>query len=52
MASPVDTVAVAAVIFGAGSELIGMSPLRANSWVQLGLQVGKLMLPSPPRRRP
>ena len=48
MANPIDTVAVAAIVFGAGSELIAISPLKSNSWVQLGLQMGRLMLP---RRR-
>jgi hypothetical protein len=51
MENHLDTVAVAAVIFGAGSEIIGMSKLKSNSWVQLGLQVGKLMLPPPSSRR-
>ena len=48
MANPLDTVAVAAIVFGAGSEIIALSPLKSNSWVQLGLQFGQLMLP---RRR-
>jgi hypothetical protein len=49
MANPVDAVAVAAIVFGAGSEIIAISPLKSNSWVQLGLQLGRIMLP--PRRR-
>lgn len=48
MANP-DALAVAAIVFGAGSEIIAISPLKSNSWVQLGLQLGRVMLP--PRRR-
>jgi hypothetical protein len=44
-----SAVAVAAIIFGAGSEIIALSKLKSNSWVQLGLQLGRIMLP--PRRR-
>lgn len=49
MENHVDTMAVAAIIFGAGSELIALSPLRSNSWVQLLLQFGRVAFP--PRRR-
>jgi hypothetical protein len=42
-------VAVAAIVVAAGSEIIGMSSLKSNSWVQLGLQGLKLMFPK--RRR-
>ena len=37
--------AIAGVVVAAGSEIIGMSPLKSNSWVQLILQVLKLTLP-------
>ena len=39
------TIAVIAIIVAAGSELIGMSKLRSNSWIQLGLQALRLMFP-------
>lgn len=42
------TAAIIAVVVAAGSEIIGMSPLRANSWVQLILQ--GLMLAFPRKR--
>ena len=43
-----EQLAIAGIVAAAGSELIGLSPLKANSWVQLVLQVIKLVLP---RRR-
>ena len=42
------TAAVIAIVVAAGSEIIGMSPLRANSWVQLIVQCLQLAFP---RRR-
>ena len=39
------TVAVIAIVVAAGSELIGMSKLKSNSWIQLGLQALRLMFP-------
>lgn len=39
------TVAVIAIVVAAGSELIGMSSLKSNSWIQLGLQALRLMFP-------
>ena len=39
------TVAIIAIVVAAGSELIGMSSLRSNSWIQLGLQALRLMFP-------
>jgi len=38
-------IAIAAIIVAAGSEIIGMSNLRSNSWIQLGLQALKLTFP-------
>jgi len=43
-----EQLAVAAVVVAAGSEIIALSPLRSNSWVQLLLQGLKIMFP---RRR-
>jgi hypothetical protein len=42
-------IAVAAVVVAAGSELIGMSKLKSNSWIQLVLQALRLAFPK--RRR-
>jgi hypothetical protein len=42
-------IAIIAIIVAAGSEIIGMSKLRSNSWIQLGLQALKLAFPK--RRR-
>ena len=38
-------IAVAAIVVAAGSELIGMSKLKSNSWIQLVLQALRLMFP-------
>ena len=40
-----ETVAIIAIVIAAGSEIIAISPLRSNSWVQLLLQALKLMFP-------
>lgn len=40
-----NTAAVIAIVIAAGSEIIGLSPLRANSWVQLILQAARLAFP-------
>ncbi len=32
-------IAIIAIVIAAGSEIIGMSSLRSNSWIQLVLQV-------------
>jgi hypothetical protein len=40
-----EQLAIAGVVVAAGSEIIGMSPLKSNSWVQLILQMLKLTLP-------
>ncbi len=44
-----EHLAVAAVVVAAGSEIIGMSSLKSNSWIQLLLQVLKLVLPKASR---
>jgi hypothetical protein len=38
-------VAIIAIIVAAGSEIIGMSNLRSNSWIQLVLQALRLAFP-------
>jgi hypothetical protein len=40
-----ETAAVIAIVIAAGSEIIAISPLKSNSWVQLLLQAGRLMFP-------
>ena len=37
--------AVTAIVVAAGSEIIGMSSLRSNSWIQLLLQALRLTFP-------
>ena len=39
------TIAIIAIIVAAGSELIGMSSLKSNRWVQLILQALQLAFP-------
>ncbi len=40
-----ETIAIIAIIVAAGSEVIAVSPLKSNSWVQLLLQALKIMFP-------
>jgi hypothetical protein len=40
-----ETAAIVAIVIAAGSEIIALSPLKSNSWVQLLLQAGRLMFP-------
>ena len=40
-----EQLAIAGVVVAAGSEIIGMSPLKSNSWIQLLLQAGRLVFP-------
>jgi hypothetical protein len=40
-----QTVAVVAIVLAAGSEIIALTPLNSNSWIQLLLQALKLMFP-------
>lgn len=40
-----ETLAIVAIIIAAGSEIIAISPLKSNSWIQLLLQALKLMFP-------
>ena len=39
------TVAVIAIVVAAGSEIIAVSPLKSNSWLQLLFQVLPLAFP-------
>ena len=38
-------VAAVAIVVAAGSELIALSPLKSNSWVQLLLQFARMAFP-------
>lgn len=40
-----ETIAVVAIVIAAGSEIIALTPLKSNSWVQLLLQAARLMFP-------
>ena len=40
-----ETIAIIAIIVAAGSEVIAISPLKSNSWIQLLLQALKIMFP-------
>ena len=41
----VETAAIVAIVIAAGSEIIAISPLKSNSWLQLLLQAGRMMFP-------
>jgi len=40
-----ETAAIIAIIIAAGGEIIAISPLKSNSWLQLLLQAARLMFP-------
>jgi hypothetical protein len=40
-----ETIAVVAIVVAAGSEIIALTPLKSNSWLQLLLQAGRIMFP-------
>jgi hypothetical protein len=40
-----ETFAVVAIVVAAGSEIIALTPLKSNSWLQLLLQAGRMMFP-------
>jgi hypothetical protein len=40
-----ETAAIIAIIIAAGSEIIAISPLKSNSWLQLVLQAARLAFP-------
>lgn len=40
-----ETIAVIAIVIAAGSEIIALTPLKSNSWIQLILQAAKLAFP-------
>ena len=40
-----ETIAIIAIIVAAGSEIIAITPLKSNSWVQLLLQALRVVFP-------
>ena len=40
-----ETAAIVAIIVAAGSELIALSPLKSNSWIQLLLTAARMAFP-------
>ena len=40
-----ETAAIIAIVIAAGSEIIAISPLKSNSWIQLLLQAGRMLFP-------
>ena len=40
-----ETAAIIAIVVAAGSEIIALSRLKSNSWLQLLLQAARLMFP-------
>ncbi len=40
-----NTAAAVAIVIAAGSELIALSPLKSNSWIQLIMQAARLAFP-------
>jgi hypothetical protein len=40
-----ETIAIIAIIVAAGSEIIAITPLKSNSWIQLILQALRIMFP-------
>lgn len=40
-----ETVAIIAIIIAAGSEVIALTPLKSNSWIQLLLTAARMVFP-------
>lgn len=40
-----ETVAILAIIIAAGSEVIALTPLKSNSWIQLLLTAARMVFP-------
>ena len=40
-----ETVAIIAIIIAAGSEVIALTPLKSNSWIQLLLTAARMAFP-------
>ena len=46
-----ETVAVIAIVIAAGSEIIALTPLKSNSWIQLLLTAARMAFPKKPAGR-
>lgn len=46
-----EHIAVIAIIIAAGSEIIALTPLKSNSWVQLLLTAARMAFPKKPAGR-
>lgn len=40
-----ETIAIIAIIVAAGSEVIALTPLKSNSWIQLLLTAARMVFP-------
>lgn len=40
-----ETVAILAIIIATGSEIIALTPLKSNSWIQLLLTAARMVFP-------
>lgn len=40
-----ETIAIIAIIVAAGSEVIALTPLKSNSWIQLLLTAARMAFP-------
>jgi hypothetical protein len=40
-----ETIAIIAIIVASGSELIALTPLKSNSWIQLLLTAARMAFP-------
>lgn len=40
-----EAVAIIAIIIAAGSEVIALTPLKSNSWIQLLLTAARMVFP-------
>ncbi len=40
-----ETAAIIAIVIAAGSEIIALSPIKSNSWIQLLLKAARLAFP-------
>lgn len=40
-----ETIAILAIVIAAGSEIIALTPLKSNSWIQLLLTAARMAFP-------
>lgn len=40
-----ETIAIIAILIAAGSEIIALTPLKSNSWIQLLLTAARMVFP-------